>query len=1792
MRFLILVALLILAVAEAHHTPEHTLRGPRFSIGNLHIYDVELNVTSGIWGLSDQASKSAFQAELHIYAKNEKEHILRLKKVYTSGSVEAADGIDEDVPLRKNRELEERLASPIKFTMENGEITSYTLSPNDNLESRKIKKSILRSLEMFIPDYAHEQLESNSRTKIPVTYNITQNNGLGEHTTYYLITVSPNVEFPYHTNVYNISRSDDFEGDQYPSYKFYHNFESQGCPHICRKDMDDEDDYESDCPSGYEPYQSPMNTYVHYQHHLTLENGVMTPEIIESREVHVAKMYDQDMNVLIKMNIRKTGFTKRTIEEPQGQTYTDLNDQEPEINKLEIEEQCGYKSSREAMEVAKTLLHEIAQIIVRGDLENTQSTMMGEKIILLKKALAKLEVSELQTIAGEIKRLGSLSSASEEEKVMRQIWMDMLPTVGTENAVTFIVKYIKENLGRELLVWEAKEILEALPQNINNPSEKNIKELRTLLQLSKVKSHHLLHSAVYSCLGRVIGDICNGTETERNYMWAHQSSQRRQSSHRPQSSHRRQSSQRQHSSSSSHNDIDVPEDCPVQLVQDIVKEITDKLRSTREKGEIVIYLETLAVIGVPEVLPIISEYAYGTAENMQQFTPSYYEFVKTASVYSLHRMVVKHPDMVLEIVSPLFFNETETPQLRNAAFGVLIRCQPSKEVLQHIAILTWKEQSNEVGSYVTSTLDTFGNATLPCFMSFARRIQEVMPMVNRFDIGIQHAKNILWSYFDDVREFGLKGHISYTPNNESIVPSAMFHSLSYATDSLADTLIQGALHIQGLTQKRIIDYIDRTILGISPPEVISSSKDHEIFEEAKLVERIPEEMRLTIYRKMFYSSAFYYLDLQNIKTQVDVLKDYLRAYLTKTSYDYSGHLVKVYLPSYFHTETIAKTLPYPVEFQMFHPVVLALKVESLARNPTLANFHFFIKPSVYVSKLFLHHLKNVGDCKDIGVYHENKIAVTYPLEVKFAYRNLKNIVVSYKVRELPKRILYYFSEAGTYAGKRSFRMLPSSENREPIRTIPAPFQHTPEINIVGVPPMRINVHTEDIDLMTTMTPDTPFEVLDIAVQCMMNAGWRYKAMNVTMKVDSSEWPKDTEVTFKLQYDRTHVTTERARMNSQRQASWSVRQSEDDDWMTTEQPESDEDDRYNTESAPQSWAWAWKRDSKDTDDEDNGDDWSQGWSSESIRSKRSSTFIDKAKKGVFKVQDRAHVNHELNLEIETKPVRSNAHIRMEYNHTYSKSLYSIFLDAAMKTPKDRVTRRLNLIHVMEYFDKIDEFQYDAHKDEHKAIFISALRTASQDIEDPWKDVDIVVAGKLFYETLDNLLNKELQYKVDRKYFLPETHEECIQDVRDGHALSENCIKALRERSIFNKIRMSLLWNKDLPPSVKYVAKRLDTFLKHIYYNQMRIKDEKNTEKKIYMTLDHINKLTDKPVFDVTIQKPEETIEFRRLKTLGYGLDDPLSSVHDVLGVDSMVLTNNTYPPSCVMMKKYVRTFDLVSYPIKLDRCNYVLSAHCSNYKNFAITTKILSPEEGTKEIHIYVGPHTIILTPKKGQEYTVKYDGRDYTIADAMVFDENTAEIYVFIEKFQSNHKHIKVVAKRAGITVNYDGWNVEVKVDPRYKGETCGLCSEFDGEQVREFRGLDRCLYSHHEDFVNSAITNRDTCRKQPVYPYMCENEESNSQVAWRRGSASREYEPTLRRNIVIVKGNEICFSVRPVPVCEDNVRPVQTRREQISFHCLPRSDITARRMVSEAKRRVLGEVENKSVDYEEEVEIPTMCSE
>lgn len=105
-------------------------------------------------------------------------------------------------------------------------------------------------------------------------------------------------------------------------------------------------------------------------------------------------------------------------------------------------------------------------------------------------------------------------------------------------------------------------------------------------------------------------------------------------------------------------------------------------------------------------------------------------------------------------------------------------------------------------------------------------------------------------------------------------------------------------------------------------------------------------------------------------------------------------------------------------------------------------FLIFIFSSVYLTKLLTHQIKNVGDCVgEVGAYHENKLAISYPMEVKLQVNpSLMNATLHYKLPELPKKILYYFTESGTYGEKKYLEILPSSKDRKPIRTLPSPLK--------------------------------------------------------------------------------------------------------------------------------------------------------------------------------------------------------------------------------------------------------------------------------------------------------------------------------------------------------------------------------------------------------------------------------------------------------------------------------------------------------------------------------------------------------------------------------------------------------------------------------------------------------------------------------------------------------------------------------------------------------------------------------
>ncbi|KAG8195222.1 hypothetical protein JTE90_027963 [Oedothorax gibbosus] len=1719
------LAIFVVELEEAHHTPSHVLGYPKFVQRMTHLYDVSINMTSGVPGMHSQVAKSVMSMELKIFAKSQSELIISMHRVRVSDSLPGVESSTEALSLKPYPELEEKLKIPIKAILEQGMIKSYTLDHHETLESQKIKRTILRHFEIYLD---RKLLNGGVNGVWPLTYNVTRESPLGNFQSHYIVTSSPNVAFPVDKNVFNISRVDNFETIPYLAYKTHHNFQEQGCPEVCKKDHV-ENRFGAGCPSGFEPYHTPMKrSFVQHHNLKTAKTGDLIIDMIRTKETHVADVYDQNMEVTIRSVIKFRKANTEVLKLPSGQvTKTDLHDMTTEINEEQINEKCHLADPRKAIEQVKSLLQEITSIVVEGNVESEKSKLVGEKLILLQKALTVMKQGDLRIIKKSVVTYDELESASLEDKVKRQIWLDNLPIIGTSESVSFIVQLIKENVNKPnkvISIWEAKSILESLPNNIIHPTGKTVLELTTLLDIisnPRASGYKMFYSAAHLTVSRVIRSLCS----EFNGIPLDELSRLNSEEEAPQEFEQPELFAQRH--------------CPRLVAKKFVQDIANKLKSTTDKSKRVIYIETLARTGLHQVLSIIRPYVFG---HFSGLTPSYTDYVRVVTINTLHNLVSKHSKEVQDIVLPVFFNKTESPKVRNAAFAVYARSHPTLGSLQHVAEQTWKEPSVEVGSFVTSTLETLGNSTTPCHQLTAQRIKKVLPQIKRVVRGNHHAKNMYWSLFDKIRGFGLETRFEHTPSNESFFPSTLYGALGYNADSLRDIFFQYALISQGVTSRNVWDEL-LIKMGIKTAEDIPQSKEKAIFPDMEIDSRDPEFWRFTVYEKLFYSTSYYYFDAEE-SNKIDIMamvKENIKHYFTRNAQGiYEGQFVKVFIPSSYRSKAVGHALPYPVEFEMRNPLVISLKLRfNQTPTPGFGNgYTADIIPSVYYSTLYSNQMLNLGDCKHVGVYHEKRVAVTYPIRIRVALEKSGKFRMSYSFPELPKKIFTFNSEAGTYAGKRSLEMLPSVENRKTIKTLPSQFEHKESYGIFGLPKFERVIMSEDIQQGREETPRTPTEAVHQFLRHFLNAGWRRKSIDIVRVPDVMTWPTSkTQLQINLDFIKNYV------------------------------------------SVAQGASGNWLQNLKLEDNLEEHDTLSYAHESSSLH-KALSTELD-------------HIQHQLNVKVEQlteegKPGNS-ASFHVDYLHTLNGTIHFAYVNASTSIQQLK-PMFVTGYHAVAFIERPNEFKYDPKKfGEQIGLTLSGL-AFNKDVLTT--EVDVVAKSLFTYEPLDHVLNKHMNPQVPAENFLPENYEECVRDVAEGKAQSVACIRAMREHAIYNKLKLHAIWKEDtcLPSIIRKFGHKLDLALKYAYYPHISEMQRQTYPYGFKVEATYIDKMTDEPVVDIKLVKPEETLKLERISA---GWVQPMSSIDNIMNTYAQRFTNNTYPATCAFMDKYVRTYDMKTFrmPKELPEHTYILSTHCTQNKKFAVLVDYESRKVGTKKVHIYLGNHYITLVPGSRSEYTIKFDDKEQVVSRSHSIELDTEQrIFAVVIETNDRSSFIEIHAKKAGIKVVYDGKNAKVEVEPRYKGELCGLCSEYNGEIVHELRGVDRCLYSSSEDFAKSNIVGH-TGDKEPKYSVDCRADDITFTSQEEQQSSQEEgSEPTLKRNKVISRADQLCFSVKPVPVCANNAMPIETKSEEVDFHCLPKVDTNARKMVAEANRRILGEVETKSVDHTRVIEVAKMC--
>merc|ERR1712064_57898 len=115
----------------------------------------------------------------------------------------------------------------------------------------------------------------------------------------------------------------------------------------------------------------------------------------------------------------------------------------------------------------------------------------------------------------------------------------------------------------------------------------------------------------------------------------------------------------------------------------------------------------------------------------------------------------------------------------------------------------------------------------------------------------------------------------------------------------------------------------------------------------------------------------------------------------------------------------------------------------------------------------------------------------------------------------------------------------------------------------------------------------------------------------------------------------------------------------------------------------------------------------------------------------------------------------------------------------------------------------------------------------------------------------------------------------------------------------------------------------------------------------------------PSFDLTINRPQEKIEFRQIR-LPYGLNHivPLKAGINNIKRIAQKVTGSTLYPVCKIEGQALKTFDNKTLPVELDRCYHLVAADCSELKSFAVMLREVS--ESKREAKIILGKSEIKL----------------------------------------------------------------------------------------------------------------------------------------------------------------------------------------------------------------------------------------
>jgi len=1336
--------------------------------------------------------------------------------------------------------------------------------------------------------------------------------------------------------------------------------------------------------------------------------------------------------------------------------------------------------------------------IVQDILDTKQSLAETEtisKITTVARILRRLPYSENERLYREI----ASKDQTEEQQVARNVFLDALVMSGNNPSIKLIFDLIKK---KEIQGEEASQLLMALPLNIRTPTQQLAKEFFDLVDSDALHVEHeqqtlttavlafskFLHQAYVNTRIRnsrypvqIYGQFGDAKYVQRNF---------------------------------------VP-----YFVQHVQKHLD--LGAPENKHWIVVYLNALGNLGVPEVVPVVQRILDDSID----------PYIKTQAIFALKGLLQSRQaenipaegmqavdrdsqdfltdqfieQQVLPILASVSFDRGEFPSVRMAAISLLLYTTDADiTIWQQLAYSTWFAASQEVHAFIYTSLHRLAHIEGPLnglLWPMVRKARTVLSLAKPIVPGYAKSRNSFAAAFAQHLQTSFAHQFQYFGAQDSNIPQYMYYRnfISQGQGAVGFSPFEFSVH--GHTIQKLVDFFIFEVQD-RKPNVLEAHPDflaiRQILglEKRQQEEEIEGAVQFTIRNEM---QRIFSLNEQKIKDLIKRTKTNLFPQLLNNGIPFNYQKTFQFAE---HNAEFPSGLGIPLSFTYRLPVHLSLRgtikvvQENGARDSqVIAEVH-----AVYGWK---SHARLAYKAPFVGKQYQaglqRHVVVEAPLRAAVRLAPQGQLVIAITPAQLEKGapsgeidLVTYHQHPYTIIITDNLWPVSHKEGgkMELVRTNPTETQQTPYKSsqtfgedLFGLS-FRLDEESDYRDESESVSQWAKLWKSFHTPSCLFNLGWmgskdiRFVERKLTLDIAKSQ----TKTLALIYGGKIHRNAQYKSLweDSSSQSSQSSEESASSEASqdSSSQQQGSSETRYGRHQQQQQQQQQQKRSQQSQQRGDNSDSSSSSASAED-------QYQAGAVYAVALIGKRAPLRSPQEFKSVQKVLDNQYPSTVQYILQFSQSSGRLYIrgasgdaanEAAAALPRSSESLQALAQAVRDAPNAQTQpdgcFEFEGEYERPQYIQREQLLVLRKKLLQ--EDLTVNVKGELqFGKSCKGMPHEiKVQGKLQRNQEMTEyaqtksrKAQKCQEDEKKGFSVSPVCVEvAEQQAAALNQGQFKIKFT-ELPEEFRNASYNFEDVVKSLLFPYMS-HDRTHQGAGEGQAQFSFEITPDREFASLEIIKSNSRLTFEDVKTNRFFRAVlPLTATQSLPQNVADRLFRSESQPSCQLEGNYINTFDNVTYRFSsqaAEGCVHVLAQDCSEEYPVAVLAKDIAAQQS--EITILLGQKTKVQLTPQGKprlgksKVQVRINGQRVESLPTQIRDQDSKQTIVYVEQMYDGG--VQVFSDHFDVATN--GQYIAIYASNALRNKTCGLCGDFNGEKVGEMKSPKNCPLSSGSALVAS----------------------------------------------------------------------------------------------------------------------------